>query len=70
MNAIPHLAIVYGSNLSLKQLHIYHYNMFPILGWGCFKLGHFLHIFVIHGPPMFFYLRHFTFILQHLGLIV
>ncbi len=22
--------------------------MFPILGWGCFGLGHFLHIFVTH----------------------
>jgi len=27
---------------------MYWYDMFPILGWGCFGLGHFLHIFVTH----------------------
>jgi len=43
--------------------------MFPILGWGYFGLGHFLHIFVTHVTH-FFYLRHFTFILPHHVLIV
>jgi hypothetical protein len=54
---------IYGNNLSLKQPHIYNYDMFPILGWGCFGLGHFLHIFVTHVTHVFlfkaFYL-HFT----------
>jgi hypothetical protein len=43
--------------------------MFPILIWGCFGLGHFLYIFVTHAP-MFFYLKHFTFILHDLVLII
>jgi hypothetical protein len=43
--------------------------MFPILGWGCFVLGHFLHIFMTHATH-FLYLRHFIFILHHLVLIV
>jgi hypothetical protein len=27
---------------------MYWYDMFPILGWGYFGFGHFLHIFVTH----------------------
>jgi hypothetical protein len=38
--------------------------MFPILGWGCFGLGHFLHIFVTRHPCFL------IFILHHLVLIV
>ncbi len=45
-----------------------HYDMFPNLGWGCFGLGHFLHIFVTRHH--FFCWRHFFFILHHLLLIV
>jgi hypothetical protein len=37
---------------------IYHYEMFPILQWGCFGLGHFFHIFVTYVIHVF-YLRHF-----------
>jgi hypothetical protein len=44
--------------------------MFPILGWGCFGFGHFLHIFVTHVTHVFIYLKHFIFILQHHVLIV
>ncbi len=43
--------------------------MFPILGWGCFGLGHFLHIFVTHVTH-FLNLKHFTFILHHFVLII
>jgi hypothetical protein len=40
---------------------IYHYDMFPILGWDCFRFGHCLHIFVTHHVFLFkaFYF-HFT----------
>jgi len=40
--------------------------MFPILGWGYFELGHFLHIFMTRHS----YIKHFPFILHHLVLIV
>jgi hypothetical protein len=54
-----------GNNLFFKQPHIYHYDMFPILWWVCFKLGHFCNTL-----PIFFYLQHFTFFLHHLVLMV
>jgi hypothetical protein len=40
-----------------------------ILSWGCFGLEHFWHIFVTHAIH-FFKFKHFTFILQHLLLMV
>jgi len=46
--------------------HVYHYDMFSILRWGCFGFEHFWHIFVTHAIHFLKKLRHFTFILQHL----
>jgi hypothetical protein len=43
--------------------------MFPIQRWGCFGLGHFLHIFITHVIH-FQKFKHLTFILHHLVLMV
>jgi len=43
--------------------------MFPILGWGCFGLGHFLHIFGTHVTH-FILFKTFYFHLHHLVLII